>query len=428
MTSVRAAGIAALATAACAGCGGGDGGGPDATPAGACTGSYSQEYPSADNPEFCMFPWDSTKPELGLTECDEVLENCSATGATPDFSCIDSPVAHPPTPTAVTLTGFVDVFSSGPDADGARIQIFRAGQLDGASDIDAIAPIAQADVALSAATLATARACPSERTLEGDARFGQGRCAQPDPDADCGGQCDRALDAVEFCHNATCDDLQRWEVQYAIADVPTNEFLVVRTVGLDADGNPQVRGNTWSPLVQYNVFLGTGDRACSPAADCEAGLVDAVCSDCIDTTVDPPVYRNDVNLLSAQDYVTIPTSAGLSGGVPPGHGGVAGEVHDCNGVRLRHAQVGFSADRMPEVIVFFNGNPVKTLPRLQQISDGTNLLGLYAGLDVAPGPMSVVAVGVRDGALFEVGRFRAHVWPDSVTLVRLGGGRPRQQP
>jgi len=420
-----AAGLGVLVAVAGLGCGGGDSDKPDAGPAGACVGTYSQAFPSEDDPQFCMYPWDTEKPALALTECDEVLENCSNTGATPDFSCLTMPIEHPATPATVTLTGYVDVFSSGPDADGARVQVFREADLDGVTDIDTVTPIATFDVILDIATLAGARACPSERDLEGDERFGQGRCALPDDD--CTGECDKALDAVSFCHDTTCDDLQRWEVAYSIPNLPTNEFLVIRTVGLDGAGNPEVLNNTWSPLIQYNTFFGAGDAPCSSTAECDAFGLDAVCSDCIDTTVDPPIYRGDVNLLSSQDYLTIPTSAGLSGGVRPGNGGLAGEIHDCNSVRVRHAQVGFEKDRDPEVLVFFNGNPVKTLPRLQQINDGTNLLGLYSFLDITPGTFSVVGVGVHEGALFETNRFSAHVWPDSVTLVRLGGGRPAQE-
>jgi len=403
-----------------AGCGGGDS--ADAGPLGACSGTYSQAFPSEDDAQFCMFPWDVSKPALELTECDEVLENCSTNGTTPNFGCLTTPVDHPATPATVTMTGFVDVFSSGPNADGARIQVFRHNQLDGVTDIDTVTPIASFDVELDDTTLAGARACPAERDLESE-KFGQGRCALPDDNCPA---CDKLLNAVDFCNDTTCDDLQRWEVGYAIPNMPTNELLVVRSVGLDGSGNPETLNNTWAPLIQYNVFMGTGDTACSTTADCELGGLDAVCSDCIDTTVAPPIYRSDANLLSSQDYMTIPTSAGLSGGIAAGHGAIAGEVHDCDSVRVRHAQVGFSVDNLPKVLVFFNGNPVKTLPRLQQINDGSNLLGLYSGLDVDPGPLDVVSVGILAGELIELNRFTAQVWPDSVSLVRLGGGRPAQ--
>jgi hypothetical protein len=286
--------------------------------------------------------------------------------------------------------------------------VFRASQLDGVDDASTVTPMAVVDVVLNATTVVDARACPKEKD------FMQGQCVVPSDD--CGGQCNKEVGAGQFCYATQCEDLQRWEVEYEIPDIPTNEFLVIRTVGLDANGDPQIIGNTWAPMFQYNVFLATNDRACSDSED----------RDCIDTVPAPPVYQSDVNLLSSQDYQTIPTTAGLSAGISPGNGAFAGEVHDCDSSRVQHAQVGFTAGRTPRVLVYFNGNPVSTLPRLGQAALGTNTLSLYSGLDLTPGAVDLVAIGVEGGALREVGRFTAKVWADSVTLVRLGGGRPPQ--
>jgi hypothetical protein len=389
-------------------CGGG-GGGVDSGPEGPCNGTLDQAWPDDENAEFCTRQWTLEDPALVLTECGDIFENCSNDGPEPDFSCIDTPPGDPPAdPATVTLTGWVDVFSSGPNSDNARVQLFLESAIATATDLDAVTPAATFDIQLDDTSLVDARACPKERD------FMQGQCVVPTDD--CGGSCDKEIAAGQFCYQGSCVDLQRWEIQYSIADVPTNTFLVVRTVGLDGGGDPQVIGNTWSPLIQYNAYLSTADRAC----------VDSEDRDCIDTTVDPAIYRSDVNLLSSQDYMTIPTSAGLSAGITPGNGAIAGEVHDCNGTRIQHAQVGFSLDRAPRVLVYFNGNPVRTLPRLQQFPLGTDPLSLYSGLDISPGPISVNAIGVSADTLREVGHFAARIWPDSVTLVRLGGARPLQ--
>lgn len=391
------------------GCGGGDSD-VDAGPTGPCVGTYSMPWPSEEAAEFCLLPWDTSKPALELTECGEVFENCSNSGTTPNFSCVDEPPGEPPaTPATVTLTGWVDVFSSGPNADGARIQIFRESDLAGVSDITTATPLATFDIELDETTLVGARACPK------DTDFKQGQCVVPTDD--CLGQCDKAIGAGSFCYETECVDLQRWEVLYQVEDVPTNTFLVIRTVGLDSGGQPEVTGNTWSPMVQYNAYFATNDRDC----------VDELDRDCIDASASPAIYRADVNLLSSQDYMTIPTSAGLSAGVTPGNGAIAGEIQDCDQVRIRHAQVGFSLNRAPRVLVYFNGNVVKTLPRLQQAAEGTNKLSLYALLDISPGPIEISAVGVSGSAMREAGRYEAQIWPDSVTLVRIGGGRPPQE-
>ena len=389
-------------------CGGG-GDGADAGDTGPCVGTFNMAWPSLDDARFCALPWDTTKPALELTECGEVFELCSNDGPVADFSCVDTPPGDPPeTPDTVTMTGFVDVFSSGPNSDNARVFVYRESQLTDTTDLDTATPIATFDVALDAAALVDARSCPKERD------FMQGQCVVPSDD--CGGQCDKDLAAGQFCWQTVCEDLQRWEIRYSIPNIPTNEFLAVRTVGLDNQGEPEILGNTWAQMVQTNVMFKTNDRACEDDLD----------TDCIDTSVMPALYRADVNLLSAQDYMTIPTSAGLSAGITPGNGAVAGEVHDCNGVRVRHAQIGFSVSRDPRVLVYFNGNPVKTLPRLQQAAEGTNTLSLYSGLDVETGPIELVGIGVENAAMREVGRYATRIWADTVTLVRLGGGRPAQ--
>ncbi|HTM21931.1 MAG TPA: hypothetical protein VL172_15525 [Kofleriaceae bacterium] len=391
-------------------CGGG-GGGADGGNEGPCQGTQLvQSWPDDATAEFCTRSWTTDDPALVLTECGDVFERCSDSGPDPDFSCIDTPPGPPPeTPATVTLTGWVDVFSSGPSSDNARLQLYAESALEGVTDLATATAMAELDIQLDAGTLVDARACPKDTT------FMQGQCVVPT--ADCGGACDKEIAAGQFCWQGSCVDLQRWEIPYTVTDVPTNQFLVMRTIGLDGGGNPQVTGNTWSPLVQYNVYLSTADRACADADD----------RDCIDTTGDPAIYRADVNLLSSQDYMTIPTSAGLSAGITAGNGAIAGEVHDCNGIRLQHAQVGFAVGRSPRVLVYFNGNPVRTLPRLQQFPQGTDPLGLFAGLDLTPGPVSIDAIGVSSGALRETGRFTARIWPDTVTLVRLGANRPPQQ-
>src|SRR5277367_3198422 len=65
----------------------------------------------------CFFP-----PTMAAarTQCDDVTEYCDTTGvATPNLTCLTSPM--PPTPgsapATVTLTGFVHVFSIGPDSN-----------------------------------------------------------------------------------------------------------------------------------------------------------------------------------------------------------------------------------------------------------------------------------------------------------------------
>jgi hypothetical protein len=403
--------IVALVAVCAAGCGSGGGDPPDGPDAGACPGALSFAWPSEADPQVCARPLDPGRP-AERTQCGEILEDCDTTGRSePNLDCLTSPPAPEP-PGTITLTGYADVFSSGPSSNNARIDVYRASDVpDTVTDLEDVTPVGSAVLALDSTTVATARACPRERT-EPEALHGD--CVIPD--TDCTG-CDVADDAVDFCYQTQCYALQRWEVVYTIPDVPTNTPLVIRTIGAAA-GTPDPQHSTWAPVVQYNVYLSSLDRAC----DLDPYKLD---ENCLDDSGAEPVYRLNANLLSRSDYETIPVTAGLSGGVQTGHGAVAGEVHDCDDVRIEFAQVGY--DRVPLKPIYFNDNPVRTLPDLSRSAVGTSALSLYSGLDLEPGPVHVAALGIVGGVPTLIGEFRARVWPDAVTIIGINGGKPPQE-
>src|SRR5262249_3110307 len=127
---------------------------------------------------------------------------------------------------------------------------------------------------------------------------------------------------------------------------------------------------------------------------------------------------------SQSDYSNIPTVAGLSNGITAGLGAVAGEIHDCDNVRIGNAQVAVkpAGDRS----TYFNGNPFKTLPDAGRSQAGTDRLGLYASLNVKTGRAQVEAVGLVGGKLTSLGSYQAVVYPGSVAVVNLNGGKPVQ--
>jgi hypothetical protein len=61
-------------------------------------------------------------------------------------------------------------------------------------------------------------------------------------------------------------------------------------------------------------------------------------------------------------------------------------------------------------------------------TQGTSLLGLYSGLDMAPGPVDVAAVGYVDGQTVSLGWYHAQIFADAVTVVSLRGIRATQVP
>jgi hypothetical protein len=103
--------------------------------------------------------------------------------------------------------------------------------------------------------------------------------------------------------------------------------------------------------------------------------------------------------------------------VTSGHGAVAGEVHDCQNLRVVNAVVDVDAQKF--ITTYFGDDEDDPLPDLNAKS--TSTLGLYAALDIVPGPVAVSAAGVVDGELVGVGFLRVWVYPDAVTSATFRG-------
>lgn len=178
-----------------------------------------------------------------------------------------------------------------------------------------------------------------------------------------------------------------WHCKYTYADVPSETELLIKT-----------SGGSYQALYEYNVFI--------PNADVKNGT-----------------FTKDVRALVKDDYNTIAQVA-LGSSITPTHGAVAGEVHDCGDVRLLNAVVDIDADK--KQLVYFSNDEDHPLP--DQTADSTGVLGLYAAIDVKPGPVTVAAVGLVGDKPTAVGFFNARVFPDSVTSVTFRGLRPFQVP
>lgn len=386
-----------------AACGGGssntDGGGPSAC----STGEEKFQ-------DVCLIA--PTMP-AAATACGEVTEYCSKSGdTTPSLACLGTTKMHAATPATVTLTGFVHPFSSGKSNSDVTIQIFKAADLLGGADITTATPVVPAITVTFDPSKATDptqfRACDTDPKV-GCQPVTPGACTVP-PCND--GLMGRADDG-KYCHSVsgtpTCSDRLRWEARYSIDGVPTNTPLVVRSSGKGAAADQQ-----WAVLVTWSVFLAADDAACK----------DAQATDCLDLSdAAHPKYQLNVNVLSQSDYFNIPNASGLAGGLSSGLGAVAGEVHDCNNVRLGNVQVGVQpgGDRF----TYFNGNPLDTVPDASRAATGTDRLGLFAALNVPPGKILVEAVGLVGGMETPMGKATAYVYPNSVSVVTLNGGKPQ---
>jgi hypothetical protein len=347
----------------------------------------------------CLFPPTTTPAR---TQCGDVTEFCDTTGrVAPNLDCIATPKVPPAGPAMVTLTGFVHAFSSGPDSKGVSIAVYDATALRAAGNPAAATPIAT--LAMTALD-ASMRACDSDGT-KGCTIPSTTGCTLPVCADGLGGHPDNNKYCRDNGGSTECRDRLRWEARYSLPNIPTNKQLVIRSTG--PNGTPD---QTWATIFAWNVFLSTGDPACT----------DPNQTDCID--VPSGTYQLNVNALSQADYVLIPQTAGLSGGLPAGQSAVAGEVHDCDNIRVSGLVVGVQPT--PSRFTYFNGNPVKTLPDPSRLA--TDQLGLYAALSIPPGATSVVAAGLTaaGGTLTSYGTFDALAFPDSVAVVNVNGGKP----
>jgi hypothetical protein len=255
---------------------------------------------------------------------------------------------------------------------------------------------------------ATQRACDADATKGCSLPLMNG-CALPTCNDGLNGRSDDHKYCRDNGSGGECSDRLRWESRYSIVNVPTNTQLVIRVSGPAGTSN-----STWATTVAFNVVLSTSDRACTSLSD----------TDCLDKSdAANPKYQLNVSALSASDYVNIPVISGLSGGISSGEGAIAGEVHDCDNVRVGNVEVATtpSADRL----TYFNGNPIMTLPDASRAAVGTDRLGLFAALNVKPGKVHVEAAGSTStgGPLISFGTFDAFVYPNTTTIVNVNGGK-----
>ena len=181
----------------------------------------------------------------------------------------------------------------------------------------------------------------------------------------------------------------RYECTYEYDGIPTETELLIKTYG-----------DTWKALYEYDVYV--------PNDGLKAGA-----------------FEKNVRALAQDDYQVIPQAA-IGGPITAGHGAIAGEIHDCGDVRVSNAVV--DIDVAKAQTVYFTDNEEHPLPDPQGHPKGTSTLGLYASLDVKPGPVTVAATGKVDGKLVTLGFSHVQVFADSVTSVTFRGMRPFQLP
>jgi hypothetical protein len=141
------------------------------------------------------------------------------------------------------------------------------------------------------------------------------------------------------------------------------------------------------------------------------------------------------NVISIGAWNTIPSTALVPQGIQPGNGAIAGRINDCGmegrtvmdgdevveaeeSLPVRNATVALTHDATR--ITYFNGNPDDTLPQPNRAT--TNLLAVYAGVNVPGGP-NRLATAVRndDGDIVSAGWRDVFLAPRSVAIATFEG-------
>jgi hypothetical protein len=350
-------------------------------------------FEPSETGETCVY---NELVEVTRTQCGDIWEDCDESGSAVNLSCLGQPDNPPANPPTVTLQGYLDVFSAGPEPTDIKVQVFDPADLEGVTRIDSsITPLGEVTIVLAdlEADIAAgeARACFSESD-----HVGEHSVECPVPTADCGGACQDDLSGTDFCYHGTCYDRMRYEGRYAIDGIPTHQPLVIRTAGLD-----EYDDQVWGVMAQVNVYLRTTDDEYDETAG---------------------TYELDANVLSRQDWYKIPQTMGLSGGMSPGYSALAGEVHDCDGIRITGAQVALNPQS--SYFAYFNGNPLDTVPLTARLPLGTNSLSVYAEFELPAGPIDVEAWGLVGGTATMLGQHHTFLFEDSVTVLSINDGKP----
>lgn len=327
--------------------------------------------PAINTCGVCVTP-SPARAVLERTNCDDTQrrEYCrSGTVGAPNLQCYQ-PGSYPTagTPQNVTMWGYVKVFGNGGNSQHIKISVHRVNE-DGTPGM--LLGSAVSDVTHPAAGTEEVYSPSRDRVL-----------------------------------------FTRQTGGYAIPNIPTETELLVITEGDPADSDA---AGLWSHRIyDYNFVMLNSEVNTMPAP----------------TGVTGPSVRFLARVISNSDWTAIPATSTLTSGIPVGHGALAGEVHDCDDVRLTNATVESSPTRAWDgPVVYFSENDTNPLPDLSRAERGTSLLGTYALLDMVPGPVRVSAVGYASASqVVHLGSYRARVYPDSVTTVTFRGLRPWQVP
>jgi hypothetical protein len=360
---------------------GGDGG----TPSTDCPSGLSKK--TIGGVEYCV-----RSPTQNAEGYDE--GNSTPTCGDPkaiDLSCFTTPQTAPATPATVTVEGYVDTFGLEKSTNGVTVEIRK---LDGT---------------LLGSTTATANHHCTRTKTGGSVK----ECTNDDP-----------------CRptNRVCDTVQRRCVPtlagYTIPDVPTNTAVVIKTSGTGFRNTHIFGRHFGTRKCQNPKIFAEATAACRSGEDAAGMSADCFIRDVSGTQT--LVFRYDANIISDVTWNLIPLTAGYSRGIAPGNAAFAGQIHDCNNNRLRHAAVAVSPAAKGKLLTYFNGdcdNPTANVVELYTQRDS-----IYAVLDGQPGKVKMTAEAMSGGSIVTLATYEIELFANSVSLLTFGPPLPTVTP
>lgn len=287
-------------------------------------------------------------------------------------SCWVTPDVAPDEPRSVPVRGKIDELAVGPPKSGMCVTVYRQPELLAHWAGDSRCPgLANVDE-----RVACFRTDPCECE---DMEAGAAKTA-----------CETDVGpALGFARSTDGDGA------YALADVPTNEPLVLRLSG---------REGLWKETFMWGVEIRT-DRL---ETDADSGEV---------------YERFDPIGVSEGDWGVVQTLLGLASTVPPDRGAVAGELRDC-GAEGRDPEplMGASFHLDPDGIVrgFHGGDPEALTDFTPDLTESRNL-GIFGSVGVPEGPNRFVAAVKLGEELHKVADYELYVPPSAGVILYVQG-------
>ena len=299
-----------------------------------------------------------------------------------EIGCVADGPGTPDGPATAILHGIVDRFGGGRPTFDIEVSVFLAAEWPPASCADKKVEL-QRDCF---------RELPSTlKSLSQD--------VQADP-ADIPANCAKHLDCPPGYECIENDLKERICSQqfglYEIPGVPTNTWLVMRAKNTVAGLETK-----WKDTYGYGVYI-------------PADQVDA-----------DGKYKYNATMVSSSQWVLVPSTLMVPGGIKKNHGAVGGRIRDCgndsrSGYTVGEASVGLGNPGSANG--YFNDNEDDTVPLPSRTA--TDMYGRFAIVDVPPGFNAISAAILKDGEITSLGKETFYLVPESLLVVSFPGKKP----